>query len=131
MIAKDIDPKGCSCGATSPRGLVIEPDGSIQKCYELVGDKTTIIGSILDENKNNNKLEPLCLKNLSEWHTWSPFNNADCIDCKVLPLCLGGCPYYSINEEIESKHKDRSSKCSSIKYNLDKVLAEMASDYID
>lgn len=35
------------------------------------------------------------------------------MECKVLPACMGGCPYITINSE---------RKCNSIRYNAEKLI---------
>lgn len=116
-IYPNINPKFYSCGAISSKSLVIEPNGNIQKCYEFVGDNTKCIGNIL--NQSNELDENLTLKNLTDWYSWSPFDQKECLNCKVLPLCLGGCPMYSLTEKEDF---DISYKCSNLKYNLESTL---------
>lgn len=126
-ILKDINPISQSCGAVSPNSMVVEPDGTIQKCYELVGDKFTKIGNIMNSDFVK---DDLILKNQSEWYSWSPFEQKDCLECKVLPLCLGGCPYYSLNDVNSYLYKENLYKCSSLKFNLEDNLYLFAKESI-
>jgi len=50
------------------------------------------------------------------WVTWNPFEFDECRECKVLPLCMGGCPY---------KYKalnNNSVDCLTIKDNLERMV---------
>lgn len=102
-----------SCGAIGTGGLVVEPDGTLQTCWTLVGRKDKkvgeIVGSTFQLNDNHDK-----------WLSWSPFDRKGCINCSILPLCMGGCPYESVyDEEMVSAQKTR---CVPWKYNLKEMM---------
>ena len=91
----NIQPKLYGCGAVSPNSILVEPDGTLQKCWNVVGDKNEAIGNIMDiGDEFNGTLQELI--NESKWYAWSEFENEDCKNCEVLPLCMGGCPYYAV-----------------------------------
>ena len=124
----NIQPKLYGCGAVSPNSILVEPDGTLQKCWNVVGDKNEAIGNIMDiGDEFNGTLQELI--NESKWYAWSEFENEDCKNCEVLPLCMGGCPYYAVkrNELFEKYHY----RCTSEKYNLKNVLQELAEEYIN
>ena len=124
----NIQPKLYGCGAVSPNSILVEPDGTLQKCWNVVGDKNEAIGIIMDiDDEFNGTLQELI--NESKWYAWSEFENEDCKNCEVLPLCMGGCPYYAVkrNELFEKYHY----RCTSEKYNLKNVLQELAEEYIN
>ncbi|MCM1896060.1 SPASM domain-containing protein, partial [Dorea sp. MB18-49] len=124
----NIQPKLYGCGAVSPNSILVEPDGTLQKCWNVVGDKNEAIGNIMDiDDEFNGTLQELI--NESKWYAWSEFENEDCKNCEVLPLCMGGCPYYAVkrNELFEKYHY----RCTSEKYNLKNVLQELAEEYIN
>lgn len=118
-VGDNISPNLSVCGAISDNALVIEPDGTLQKCWNVVGDSDERVGNILksDENYSNNEPEMI---NLSKWYSWSGYEQQECKSCKVLPMCMGGCPYYTINPN--NKFESQEYKCSSRKYNIKEVL---------
>ncbi len=50
----------------------------------------------------------------TKWLNYNPLENDSCKKCKLLPICFGGCPAYS----IKSGHPN----CSFIKYNIDNFI---------
>lgn len=114
-----INPNISVCGSLSPKTLVIEPDGTLQKCWGLVGESTRSIGNIIqDLNTNVNQYT----KNQSEWYSWSKFDNSKCKVCNILPLCMGGCPLHTMGEDPN----DNKHQCITYKYNIDDVLKQIA-----
>ena len=104
-----------SCGAVGSGSAVIEPNGNVQSCWETVGH----------EDKKTGVLGPNGIKfsdNYMNWMGWTPFR-PECLDCAVLPLCMGGCPYVSIYKE-EALQNGRVS-CISLRYNLKQMLPLM------
>lgn len=120
-IHKNINPNLGVCGSLSPNSLVIEPDGMLQKCWGLVGNKETVVGNLLDERADRKKY----LRNQVKWLSWSTFEKKECKECNILPLCMGGCPLHSMDETL-----DDSFKCHTYKYNLEKILMIMAEEYV-
>lgn len=109
-------PNVSNCGAVSPNVLLIEPDGGIQKCWSVVGDLSKRVGHLIE---NNN---PLYESNNIKWMGWDAFEDKECVDCKSLPLCMGGCPYFSIyGEKPNSQYK-----CNPLVYNLEDTLKMLA-----
>jgi len=109
-----------SCGAIRPNSFVVEPDGTLQSCWNTVGRKDTKIGSI-----NGSSIE--VNDNYDKWLSWSPFDKKGCNNCTILPLCMGGCPYKSLykSELLPSK----KSTCTSHKYNLKHMIELYADAY--
>jgi uncharacterized protein len=89
------------CGADRINSFVIEPNGNMSKCWNCVGIKEESVGSVYDDVLNDNYIR---------WLSYDPFQDPECVDCNLLPICMGGCPYDAI---IGSK-----KVCSAIKYNL-------------
>lgn len=123
--SKTITPRLSSCGAVSPRTLVIEPDGTMQKCWHVVGNKENSVGNLLDKDKNID----LVMKNQSEWYSWSPFDKEECRDCGVLPICMGGCPYFSVYEN--DIYENVKYRCDSHKFNLKELLESIAYNHLN
>ncbi len=48
-----------------------------------------------------------------EYLNYEAITDKKCMECKVLPACMGGCPYITINSE---------RKCNSIRYNAEKLI---------
>lgn len=72
------------CTAISTNSFVIDPEGFLYSCWDYIGIKEKSIGSIFSKlNINLNK----------EQCNWLLLNIPDeCNECKLLPLCQGGCP---------------------------------------
>lgn len=119
----NISPNLGICGALSPNSFVIEPDGAIQKCWNLVGDKKSLCGHLIESEKYKNTI----LVNQSKWYSWSYFENEECKNCNVLPLCMGGCPYHTINNDTL---KEKSFNCITQKFNLEDTLKSIAYRYL-
>ena len=119
MKAK-LNPNIGLCGSLSPNTIVVEPNGKLQKCWGLVGNPDTFVGDLLHEED-----EDANLCNQVKWYAWSPFEKEECQNCNIFPLCMGGCPLYTIEEDM-----DDSFKCSTYRFNLEKILGIMAEQYL-
>lgn len=95
------------CAAEIDNAFVVEPDGSLQKCWVTVGEKKERVGDI----KKGVPISPQLLK----WISFDPTTHEECRECKVLPLCFGNCVYRAM-ESIDGHH------CGMWKYKLEKVL---------
>ena len=104
------------CHAVNVNSFVIDPYGNLYKCWTDIGILSKSIGNIL-KNKNLSVTNNLA----SDYFLWSPFDHKECLDCNILPFCVGGCPKLG----LRSKNPD----CSHFKYNLKDVL-EMLCDRI-
>ncbi|WP_243454595.1 radical SAM/SPASM domain-containing protein [Desulfosporosinus fructosivorans] len=78
-----------ACGANRMNAFVLDPDGDMYKCWSEIGDKPVRIGNIMDlkQRGKNERMHEI------RWLTWEPFEYADCVECKMLPICMGGCGY--------------------------------------
>lgn len=56
---------------------------------------------------------PLYNNVMVEYLNYEAITDKKCMECKVLPACMGGCPYITINSE---------RKCNSIRYNAEKLI---------
>jgi uncharacterized protein len=96
------------CGAISLDSLTIEPSGTIQKCWSNIGFEHHGCGNI----KQGYSLDP----NTTKWLNWDVSNlSNNCIRCKILPVCMGNCPYV----QMDSSQDD---KCSPIKYCMEEYV---------
>jgi uncharacterized protein len=103
------------CIADSIQGIVISPNGLVFKCWNDVTQPQNAVFDI-STGKQTQSME----KMQSYWMGWSPFSLPECIDCKILPQCMGGCPYLGLRQKQgQTKH----GYCSDLKDNLSETLA--------
>ncbi len=88
-----------SCAARNIASLVIGPEGELYDCWNDVGNQSKIIGEI-GQRISNLKLH---LKYIADA---SQFDDADCLECKLLPVCNGGCPRNRILTKDKVEKKD-------------------------
>lgn len=106
------DPRLCYCCADFLNSFVIDPEGYLYKCWNLVGSKEHSVGNICNKMFNiHNSKNGIWMEN-------EPVYDKKCIDCKLLPICMGGCPYNKIVLKKENN-------CDLIKYNLKEIVLEM------
>ncbi len=78
--------RGSYCQAVTLNTYVVDPDGYLYKCWNVIGNKEKAIGTLSNHKQLN--LEGL------KWLTHKP--GEICMSCPYLPICLGGCPYQYI-----------------------------------
>jgi uncharacterized protein len=93
------------CGAISLNSFVIDPLGNLYKCWNEIGRIEACVGNVVDGMEYNKKL--------SDYLQFEPVIDEDCEACPVLPSCMGGCLYITMNVE---------KRCNSIKYNAEKIV---------
>ena len=98
-----------ACGANRMNAFVLDPDGDMYKCWSEICDKLARIGNIVDFKQ---RAKPERMHEI-RWLTWEPFEYADCVECKLLPICMGGCGYRAM-----FVNKDRPD-CVEWKYSLE------------
>lgn len=102
-------PRPCPLGGCLRKGdIVIGTEGEIYKCLDTIGEKEWIVGHITDASD---------LPDVSwyqDWLSWEPSKSSDCKDCKLLPLCNGGCPH---NALFLSKKHGADDQCPDWKLN--------------
>jgi uncharacterized protein len=76
-----------ACDANRTNAFVLDPDGDMYKCWTEIGNKTASIGKIGDLTQQNNEKE----NHEIQWLSWEPFEYSGCVECKMLPICMGGC----------------------------------------
>ncbi len=109
------DTKSNFCGADSMTSFVVDSDGKLYKCWSQIGDKDKAIGDLMTGDLlNRNVYYDLILYNPLE---------DKCKDCKLIPICLGGCPY----DRQNNKDEDR---CSVYKHSMDDYLQFFARQII-
>lgn len=100
------------CFVRNPNSVVIGPEGELYKCWNDVGKKDKVYG-YLDGRITN---EPLLFRYLA---ASDPFDDTQCKECILLPVCGGGCPYNRIKRDYENNN---INVCPLIKGNLKTYL---------
>lgn len=98
-----------TCEACGDRKFFyLMPNLSLWKCINDIGYKNGCIGE-LDEN-GNIQLIP---ENVISWYKncMSGFLDKECINCKMLPDCLGGCPLYKCKHEGKKNCRTFDMSC--------------------
>ena len=81
-------PKNTFCAAVWHNSFLIRPDGSIGKCF----DCNLSVGDVWHGIAHDSATQ----SNLSQWLDFNPFDDLECKNCTVLPLCFGSCPFFRI-----------------------------------
>ncbi len=100
-------PKFAPCAAITKRSYAIDPYGDIYKCWEALGLKEYSVGNIrygIDEKKEK------------IWLDWTPLVFKKCVECPILPYCMGYCPAETI-----VKHKPEP-ECNIVRLNLEEYI---------
>jgi uncharacterized protein len=108
-----------TCGAVRPSSLVILPNGDLHKCWDTVSWSDKKVGTIFNL--------PAVVENelMQKWVKWTPFENATCKNCKIIPNCAGSCAYKFIHAE-ETRGEAAALPCPSWKYNIKERLVARA-----
>ena len=102
-------PKANFCSSVQLNMFVIRPNGTIDKCWDC---ESMPVGNVHDGLAYNKATE----YNLAKWVTWDALVDNECKNCRVLPLCMGGCPYFSM--VCKKKH------CLKWKFDIDKIIKQ-------
>jgi len=105
------------CSANTRNSFVIGPEGELYKCWEDVGNKRMVVGSIFQDDHISNA-ELVALYSIGT----DPYLDKECLECKIFPICGGGCA----NRRLRAKHfnEDGLKYCSLYKDNIVKYLME-------
>lgn len=79
------------CSAKSTNSIVVDPEGYIYNCISMTGDRNYAVGNI---SQNYTDIVPY----LSECNT---LIDEQCMKCKYLPLCYGGCLLEKLTDKID------------------------------
>lgn len=113
-------PSGFSgmCVAASNGGYVVAGNGDVHKCWETAHDPSKRTGSIFEPETLHESV------NATLWSQWTPFDNATCRDCKILPMCGGFCAHRFIYADPE----EAALPCPSWKWNTAEYVFARAKD---
>lgn len=87
-----------NCTANRINAYIIGSIGEIYKCWNDVTDNNKIVGYINEEQITNRQLFYDYLFSTA----W--FEDNDCLNCNVLPICFGGCPWYKLRNLRANAH---------------------------
>lgn len=99
------------CSADITNSFTIDPEGKIYKCWNDIGISNYSVGSIKEGIAINNKLFKYMLYDCTL--------DKSCTDCKVMPLCMGGCP----RKRLDSSN----ARCTNYKYTLEDYIKKIIS----
>ncbi len=85
-------PKGNSCIYDQINSFSIAPDGYVYKCWNTIGDREATIADVLDRDLEDTEKQKQAMRRIENM-TWDPFERPKCTKCRLLPVCMGGCPY--------------------------------------
>jgi uncharacterized protein len=91
-------PSGAPCTAVRKNEIVVGSAGELYKCWDSVGNKSHVTGSIFDYANPNGRLR--------RWLEYDPFTDEECRSCIALPVCMGGCAHHSMDV---LQHENRCS----------------------
>lgn len=77
------------CAADSINSYVIDDKGNVTKCWNEIGNSEFWIGELSNEGFELSNTTPI-FNNLS----YNPVHDTECRECKLLPICAGGCPKF-------------------------------------
>ncbi len=98
---------GRFCGADACGSYVINADGRLYRCWDDIGDESRCVGTLKDGPKDC----PLTYA----YMMYDPTEDAECRDCKYLPICMGGCPHLRL--------QNPQARCTEMKYGLDTYMS--------
>ena len=101
--------KANACGADSLSALVVDAAGNVCKCWCDIGIEANQIYNIMDEQLTYSSL-------YFDYMLYDPTEALPCKECKVLPVCMSGCPYKRLKGEKDN--------CSNYKFILEKVMRD-------
>ncbi len=85
-------PRTSVCVADKANGSVVDPEGRIYRCWNDMTRPREVV-----EHLRLTPTEEMA-KNRAKWTNWTPFVLAECRQCTMLPLCLGGCPFNAMKQ---------------------------------
>lgn len=100
------------CCADSTGSYVVDQKGDLYKCWNDIGNSERTVGNI---SQLDGTVDEKAYRRNLDYILWSPFNFEKCKNCDILPVCMGGCPYYG---ELQGNEPE----CEKWRYNIDEIL---------
>ena len=88
-----------SCMMRKLNAFVISSDGALYKCWNDIGCADKSVGNVMKQGLNTTLLARY-LKAADKW------DDPQCLDCAVFPICDGGCSYMRLENLYEGAHHD-------------------------
>ncbi len=118
--------RGARCDALCKNSFVVEPDGKLYKCWGEVGSSKANVGVIKENGEIDTNYR------LDSWLSYSPFENDECKNCKILPLCMGGCVFNGVlHDKLHATPVKKPYKCIPLKYNIDDMVKLVVSHKLE
>ncbi|MBU2431906.1 MAG: SPASM domain-containing protein [Proteobacteria bacterium] len=95
----------CACYAETANSFAVDPFGNVYKCIagiSLQKDKLGTLTTAGDIKYNQVELE--------KWNSYNILEDVECLNCKYLPICMGGCTL-SRFEESRRTNPDKKKNC--------------------
>ncbi len=107
--------RGSTCIAQHMTGFGVDELGNIYKCWETLGIEQAALGNVADYSVTG---EPdYRIEHLHEFlDTIWPSEDEECMNCILLPYCLGGCPAKRV--------RGLKRRCSPYRYKLDAYVID-------
>ena len=80
--------KWLNCEFDNINNYLIDVDAKIYQCTSAGPESQFYLGEICEDGRVS-----VCKENQIEKILREPFNKPKCLNCKVLPMCMGGCNY--------------------------------------
>ncbi len=113
-IDKLPSPLSSFCMASMINSHLIDPEGYLYRCWNHAGLTEKACGQITEEM---NYQHP----NFRSLFDFSPFDNARCTECDLLPICMGACPSRRLERGLSDVEV-----CETWKHNLQPMLEIIA-----
>ena len=114
---KRVGYEGPICMAPKLLDYVVDERGNLYKCLESVGRDDESFGNVRDFDFA--KPETGRMDVLSSWLDYAWPDDGECLECALLPLCLGGCP---------QRRRAGAKECTPIKPLIDEYVATLAKE---
>ncbi|WP_288082617.1 radical SAM protein [Xylanibacter rodentium] len=109
-----------ACMFRQPFSLNVDSEGYMYHCMEQFGNPRYRIGNIKNKSVNFSRLA-------QGMFAKDPFDDPECRNCKVLPLCGGGCPMDRLKHaETDGKEPDY---CSIYRGHIEQLIPYMYKSY--
>jgi uncharacterized protein len=107
-------PSVAPCTAVRKNEVVVGSEGELYKCWDSVGNKLEVTGSIFDYGNPNGRAQ--------RWLSYDPFSDEECRGCIALPVCMGGCAHHGMDV---IQHENR---CSTFRTNFAEQVVMFVDD---
>lgn len=104
------------CQVDNKNAFVVAPDGALMKCWAELGNDPEVVGHL---GKRETWQEDM----LGTLEDRDPLDDKGCRTCKLLPMCMGGCP-----QQRALWRKKGVKHCPPLKYAFGGYLDKLAKE---